>query len=351
MLYAQRVTDLRWRRSDGPVLGRLHPGAFVSVVPLARGMIRVGSLPFERASDRPVVFVDRDALGVEAREVAPFAPPEKFGTVRVPGVVGWLEDPETRRTEAAWTAVDCEDVWISEDRRLVSQYVRGVELVGSETELSSWILKTGPAVFESLRCPARAVSREGARLSSIRADGSRVFVDRIPDGYRRPEPAAADPIVEAERREASLYWLLRTDDGLVCDEWKFARTGRLVRRKRVDRDGRSGVASFPLHHAPPSSDAPPVLHFDSLQIDGKEALKCSCEYSYSVLRSTGDEIEVTGRRLPERLVAYDPADVERWFLSKERCAAVRDEAAAILARDPAAATRLGLHAVVAAWGI
>lgn len=70
MLYAQQESELRWRGPHGPIMGRLHPGAFVSVVPEAEDHVRVGSLPFKSASDHRegsqlVLYTTRRGLGVD----------------------------------------------------------------------------------------------------------------------------------------------------------------------------------------------------------------------------------------------------------------------------------------------
>jgi hypothetical protein len=88
-----------------------------------------------------------------------------------------------------------------------------------------------------------------------------------------------------------------------------------------------------------------------LQLDGRQAFKCECEYTYSLLRADVDELTRMGRPMPEHAVAYDPGDAERWFLSRKKCEAVRDDVARSIERDGTAATRVELHAVVSSFGL
>ena len=58
-LYAQRQADLHDQSGDGPVIGRVYPGAFVSVAPSNPGYLKV-ALPAFRA----------DAVGSQKQAVA-----------------------------------------------------------------------------------------------------------------------------------------------------------------------------------------------------------------------------------------------------------------------------------------
>jgi hypothetical protein len=260
MLYCQRVGELHWRRADGPLLGRLHPGAFVSVVPGERGSVRVGSLPFERSLESLVVYVDREVLGSAPRTPTPVKPSYPARAVRLPGLTGWIDDPETNRWEPVWRTIDCADVWIWPEGRTIGQYVKGVEVIGLDDNPSAWSWNTGPVYYESLRCPARAVARSGERLQLYEPDkpGLPTDVDRIPEGYERFEMGEGDPLGAAIEHRGSLYWLLQTEKGTECDE-RTIESRKRATEDRVSRIERHLVrrklfegkrASFPLVYTP-----------------------------------------------------------------------------------------------------
>jgi hypothetical protein len=363
MLYAQRVGDIHWRSPEGLLYGRLHPGAFVSVIPTDRMVVRIGNLPFGHEPGPFVLYVDRDLLGTQPREPAPIKAPEDTRAVRWPfGVMGWIADPDKVNIQVAWTAVRCEDVWVSRDLTRVSQYIRGVEAIG----IADGITARRPTIqLHDYPCPAHFIARRGSELIWTETDNPekpaqpRVLL-RIPDGFKAFAPAPDDPLGHAIDQGASLYWLLDDGTGPKCDEWSFrlkrprqsaaehpGREGRLVRRAKWEGE----TAWYPMSFLPSEGDRPAVLHLGTIMLSGGGTLKCECVSDYSLLRADNDELEVIARSLPEGLVAYDPAEAERWFLSPAKCEAARTEAERALQRDGSIAPRLGIHAAIAAFGI
>jgi hypothetical protein len=67
---------------------------------------------------------------------------------------------------------------------------------------------------------------------------------------------------------------------------------------------------LPFDYAPPDGAHLAVLHFGTLELDGKTAMKCDCDYRYAL-----------------------------------------SEVLAALGRDGLSATRLGFHAQIVAWGL
>ena len=380
MLYAQRRGEIHWRNPEGPVYGRLHPGAFVSVVPTDRLLVRIGNLPFGHEQEPFVVYVDRDLLGTEPREPAPLAAPADTRTIRWSvWTFGWIADPNEPNMQPAWSSLPCQEVWVSRDLKRVSQYVRGVEAIG--------IVDIMPAVWPTIQagggisCPGHFIAQRGAQLLLTVTDKpdkpdrpdkpvQPTAVARIPDGYEAFELPSSDSLDNAIEKGASLYWLVDDGSGPKCDEWSFkltrprhmsaaalpspanagghaGREGRLVRRAKLDKE----VAWFPMTYKPSDGSQTAVLHLGTIMLSGGGTLKCDCESDYALLRANDGELVVIDESLPDGLVAYDPSETERWFLTPEKCEAARTEAAQTLERDGSMATRLGFHAVIPAFRI
>jgi hypothetical protein len=361
MLIAQTEVELHWGAPDGALAGHLYPGARVSVIPGTSPSTRVGNLPFAIARDQ-ALFAERAKLGVTPHvwqtphHVAPVR------AVQLPGLTGWVKSNAPDRTEeAGFTMHRCRDTLVLPDRAQLAQYVRGVELFGIDSDRVNEHFP-GANFYESLDCPAHVVSEDGARLLWNDPDSElpRVAIERPPEHYRRMEPAASERLEHALRGGRSLYWLLRNEDGIVCDEWQFTRarpadpgatlSARLRRRKRFQWGAAQNV-SFSVTYSPGKGRAPAVLKLDSPAFNGQPALRCACSYQYKLLAAHGEELTMMGRPLPDTFVAYDPREAERWFLSEDACQSARAEVSSALERDATSTTRVGLHAAIAALGI
>ncbi|HVJ21024.1 MAG TPA: hypothetical protein VM686_36690 [Polyangiaceae bacterium] len=352
MLYVQQAGELALDKPTGAILGKLHPGAFVSVVPGRAERVRVGNLPFKNASRPIVAYARSDSLGTTQRQPMAYKP-ARFRSVLFQGSFsGWLSGS---RDTAEWSTLPCRDVWISQNESVLSQYAAGVEMIGANLD------RISPHAFassvEARQCPAHAAFRRGADLMWNGQDwpDTPIRVDRAPAGYEPLAPPADDVVRGLMTPGRSFYWLIDSEKGVRCDEWKLTRfaqrAGRLTRTERVeDADSRS-VASYPLEYTPAAEGKPAALHFKTLELDGKVALKCDCELHYQIVRADSKELLVLGRELPEQAVAYDPTQAERWFLSRDACQAASQEVSAKLASDGTLATHLGLHAINVPWGI
>jgi hypothetical protein len=344
MLYAHAVGELRAYDPAGPVLGRIHPGAFVSVVPSEGKSIRVGNLPFQLAMNDKAVYVDRAVLDSEPREPAAFRPAGRSRSIHLPFVTGWV--PNDVRG-GSWTSTACEGASWVVDEGIVVHHARGLEFVGTSDHFGPATTAWAMSSQEGLRCPAHTVASD----------------DGIPAGYEKLAPINPDPLPSLIARGQTIHWLVATEKGPVCDAWRFATdkrspapspsriNGRLVRLKMFEYGGTKHNASHPMRYAPASGATRATLHLDSIQLDARNVMKCDCDYDYTVLRSAGDELEVMGRPLPENARAYDPRDAERWFLSSKSCENARGEAARVLEQDGTTAAGLGFHAVVSSLGL
>jgi len=359
MLYAQRVGEIHWRTPEGLLYGRVHPGAFVSVVPMDGLMVRIGNLPFKPDQGPLVVYVNRESLGTEPRELASLKAPVDTRSMRwsVP-ISGWIADPDEPNMKPAWSSKPCEDVWVSRDLKRVSQYVRGVEVIGIADSLTApWpTIDAGGGIS----CPGRFIAHRGAQLvlcETTKPDNPNKpaeprVVERIPEGYRTFELPKGDPLGNAIEQGASAYWLTDDGSGPKCDQWSFrlddprhrakGRKGRLVRHEKWDRE----TAWFPMSYLPSEEKRLAVLHLGTIMLSGGGTMKCPCESDYAILRADEGELEVISQPPPDDIIAYDPSQTERWFLSAEKCQVARTQAAEALERDGSVATRLGFHAVL-----
>ena len=331
MLYAQRVGEMHCDHPGSSPLGRVHPGAFLSVVPTDDRVVRIGSLPFAWSRKDFNVYVARDILGTTPQPPIDYRPPGRVWSVRMPHVEGWIRDCGP---SVAWSAIECEDAWVYEDFR-VSQYSRGVEVVGESEHFNASTLPGAISSHEALHCPARTITSPNAP---------------IPSGYRRLELPATDPLAQAITQGRAIHWLLQTERGPICDEWRFAKN-RLTRVKPFRANSGNVKASYPIDYHLSSEGRPAVLHLETLEFDGRPALMCPCQYDYFLLHADAGELELMARTMPEAVVAYDPRDAERWFLSREKCEIARAEVARAISQDGLLATQLGLHAVVSSLGL
>jgi hypothetical protein len=362
LLIVQAETELHWHAPDGELAGHLYPGAWVSVLPGSSPSTRVGNLPFSIARDQ-VLFAERAKLGTTKQLLQTPRHPGALRALRLPTITGFITSnkPDTR-FESAWTMDNCRDTLVFEDPVRLVQYARGAELSGLDSDDLNDIF---PAAnfYDTLTCPPRLVSKLGAGLVWTDPDTELAGfpLERVPEHYRLSKPVEAAPLEDAMRRGGSLYWLLQNEKGILCDEWQFAQarpaapalpeSARLIRRKRLDWGGAPQRVTFRVIYSPAKSGAPARLELAAPEFNGEPALRCECNYDYALLDAQGEELTMMGRPLPPTFVAYDPGEAERWFLSESACQSARAAVSTQLASDGSTATRLGLHAVLAPFGI
>ena len=371
-LHVAKVSELRLLSPEGPVIGRVHPGAVVRI--LERRAEHVAfELPFRSANghERVVGWVHRAALATEpvprapvalrGRVVRDFSAALTYGKQRTPfattlcGEILLPDDDPSRTVPGssmlARTLLE-DGVWDDGDpihqqrwRRAI-QVEAGVEIAG-ETE---WILgNAGP-----IHCAARVVEdrpsgwfRTGGREPDRR-------VEALPASWIRVTAAPSDAFADLATEKARVHWLVQTREGPSCRAWTLeARRasaggeprfeGRLVRR--VSTPTELVVHSYPL-----SYEAARPGSFGSLGLLGPykttyaagrvDQSGWKCAHSLAFARRSGDTLELLRSRL-DAVVAYHPDDVERWYLTEEACESARQAALRALSKDERLAARLG----------
>ncbi|MBK7396754.1 MAG: hypothetical protein IPJ34_10745 [Myxococcales bacterium] len=328
-LYVQRAADLHYLRPDGPLVGRVLPGALVSLAgPLPRDSQAVGvALPAGG-----IGYVDAAALGVPALPETSWTPPPGARSALSP-VQATVEDKDGG--DSLYFA-SCEPVFI-DGTRLATQHLGGFELRARVTSLPL------PVAFSSTTCPATALTSNesgGWWVWSGTRRRAAPSSDR-PPGFVRIDDAAGDVVSEALRRKGSFSWLREQGSGVACEAWRFHAqsdsTGELVR----ESDPR---LSHPIAFRRAFPEHPATLFVGSLELDHHSFFKCDCSVEYSIVGAKDGEVAMLARPLPIQAIAYVPGEAERWFLSADACEKARKQTEETLARDPAKAASLGFHA-------
>ncbi|MCA9624937.1 MAG: hypothetical protein KC731_38195, partial [Myxococcales bacterium] len=142
-------------------------------------------------------------------------------------------------------------------------------------------------------------------------------------------------------------FLIQSEAGPQCDTWSVIRDASTL---QIERRAPAPHHDTEVHRtlAPrlQSEDGRPfILRLgDYLDTEGSSLLRCQCDQDYALVWSSPDELHMLGRRIPSgTLVSYDPAEVERWYLTPAACARAAESAHERLARDPTAALELGYH--------
>lgn len=354
LLYAQRAANLHIDRPSGPKAGVVYRGAFVTVAPSNDSQVLVGLPGFFRNKRPMVAFVDGSALGTASHELVLPKHAEKGKSYLGRPCTLWVGHSE-RPAEISTSS--CIDLWVSFESRTASQRVGGVELRGVCSGLDDVDGPRPSRAFLSLDCPAHAVSWAGSELrlhgETSRA-GTPAAVAAIPNGYQRVEPPDPDPLAEAIREGRSVWWLVEREISanridVTCEPWRFEPSdcseprileGRLI----APKPWRGRKPHYPFAYYPSNAVEPARLHLDYLVQSPYGTLR---KYDYKLLRAAGDVLDMMGRPIPPRIVAYDPGEPERWFLTGSACEAARTSAIAALTQDPAESTRLGFRCDIA----
>lgn len=345
MLYAQQVTDLRYMTQDGPVIGRLYPGAFVSVVKRGNEGMLVGSLPFRPSS--LVGYVAAKSLGT----LLPTPQQPSFGPGGKAFVSGMLMGPTypsvstEELKELHWWP--CEPVWFERNGYYGHQYVDGVEIVGlAHTRIST---SPEPRHSQSLGCPASAVIRRGAQLT-LETERVTREVSKVPSGFKAVQPSAADALRDAIQRRESIFWLVFTGNGPSCSRWRFANpaeskattppTMTAALREVASTEGLKAQRWYPVSFVFGDDKRPARLEMDPIQ-PSRSSL--CCEFEYVVVGAEAAEFHLLGRRLPEGAVAYSPSEAERWYRTFAACDQARVHARQVVETAGHLAPALGAH--------
>lgn len=352
MLYAQRSTELHHSSPSGPVIGRLHPGAFVSVAPggddrwATIGVSRYGAAG-EGAGPGLIAYAERSALGPEPR---PLVAPELGGRVvldqRLPLIAPGAAAPFT---ETLGGPLHVE----AERPLLLAQSRQGIELRGTLDptygevvgERRGWLGSRGRAVYRT---------RAGLVLVDGQDELDGIDVDVVPADFLPYEALPQEPLAEALLAQRPLYWTVLGRQGATCEAWKPAEIQRPAGSPRWlegqlcrPRDPEDTCYSVRYGPEPLAAQRDPVLvllgpHWR----DG--GTRCGTPYA---LVGRGDDVLYlagTGRVWVPRLadgseaIAFHPADWEQWFLTKDACES-RRAAGWIRVADGADARRAGVH--------
>jgi len=193
-------------------------------------------------------------------------------------------------------------------------------------------------------CPALLASAPGAAATLVP-------VGRLPAHLEPIEKPLISPLPDLIKREQVISWLIDDGQGPTCDTWRFSVHGsgqpRLVRQK--DFEGQR--VWFPIRYADHGNGQLPVLSLDTIAMSDGTTLKCACTTNYTVVSANETELRMLARPSPGELVAFDPSEIERWFLSEQACETARGEVANLLSSNASLASRLGFHAVTAPFGI
>lgn len=333
-LYAQAPAELRHGGPDGPVIGTIAAGAFVSVAALDAEWVRVAIPGFTQPSTRPgapvVAFVRADALGAEPQALAPAASlPAAARVVRdYPADIALAP---TAAGDEAFAATLCGDIRVLDQqppRALIAQSHAGVELRG-------WVdapveLRRGP-----VRCTLRQVYRQGDRLISI--DGTtaadRAVVSAVPSAYVSVDPSHREHLLDVLRDRTPLHWLVAGERGPGCQTWT---PGALqpgsepgvytaeLRGPPLPSAARLGAPSFTLRYRAATPQAPGELvlfgpHFARSKAESASGYRSGSVYT--VAGATPDAVRMFPSSLSDAVLAWHPDDEERWFFSDASCRA------------------------------
>jgi hypothetical protein len=351
-LYAQRSAELHHGTPDGPVIGAIAAGAFVSVAVLPGGFVQIAVPGFTLPSSSPaapvLAVVRADVLGAEPQTLEPSA---RVGTS--PGArlvrdfpAGVPLEPAAASNEP-FAASLCGDARVLAEqppRALIAQAHAGIELRG-------WVdadvhFHRGP-----VRCTLRQVFREHDRLISI--DGTtaadRAVVPAVPPGYVSADPTHAEPLLPRLRHGDSLHWLVRGESGATCQAWApsavrpapeagtFEGALRSIPRKI---QGTPVTPSFTLKYRAAAASAPGELvlfgpHFKTSRGAESNAGGYRAGSVYTIVGATPNALRVFPSSLSASVVAWHPDDEEHWFTSDAACqAAARAAAPALQKGDP-----------------
>jgi hypothetical protein len=339
-LYAQEPSELHDGAPDGPVIGTLGAGAFVSVASLDAEWVQVAIPAFAKPSapsGSPLVaFVRAAALGAEPKVLAPVATPPAAARV-VRDYPADIPLAPTAASDEAFAATLCGDIRVLDEqppRALIAQSHAGVELRG-------WVdapvqLQRGP-----VRCTLRQVYRQGDQLISI--DGTtaadRAVVTAVPSHYVSLDPTHGEHLLDVLRKATPLHWLVSNEHGATCQKWKPSTlkpdtepgmyTGKLSGAPLASA-AKLGVPSFTWRYRAATPQAPAELvlfgpHFARAKKPARPKQESSSGYRsgsvYTVVGATPEALRVFPAPLSDSVVAWHPDDEEHWFFSDASCRA------------------------------
>ncbi len=174
-------------------------------------------------------------------------------------------------------------------------------------------------------------------------------VDAVPERWTRLVNTAEDAFVP-ELQHGQVHWLINTKDEPTCRSWTLdaklegkAYRGRL--RSRQSSPGRVVLWSYGVEYVPSQPGRlggilllgpNTITYSEGRREDG--GYRCAFELTFAQRR--GDVLEFLSSG-DSGIVAYEPEDAQRWYVTSEACEGARREAMRALSQDARVATRLG----------
>lgn len=362
LLYARELTPIHLDKPDGKQVGRLFPGARVSVTPGVDGSTELGQLGFERAEaplkreHRSGAFASHSSLSARQLKAQPF-PTVPCGIVtRVGEGFGWngfvhrscddvVYDPKTKQAVQRHAGIEIEPDWA--DHRFDHAFLSRPGFCGTSsiTRTSDGLMLT-PRVGWPKRQPRP--------------------VDAIPAAFTPVQAPLPDPLAPLLRRKGKLYWMMQYPEHVACEEWSVrepaeatplsyhygAAEERLAREPSYRwRDQLRGelVRTDPIFPGEPpyypfTYWSPTLRDVARVQLEPVRngCSRCWQQAFYGLVDSEGETLYLQAFA-PRNPVAYDRPEAERWFLTRRACDAALEDAQRRLALDGSLQNQLGFR--------
>jgi hypothetical protein len=315
-LFVKRPVALHIDALDGPIFGKVLPGAFLPVYEPGPRVTEV--VLFDYWGMEPVhgnteltslhAFVESDALAVRPLD----------GPIELAESADYLDWhlPLAMSPDGdAFTNTVCGVIHVMArdgSKLQVSQYRHGIWVTGW-THVPNWRRGSDYCLPRVVRLPSSDPSRPRAP-------------PRVPRDYVTvtDDPAIQDPLGSLMSRGGALYvvrgW---ADDALRCVEWLVKPAGGLE-KVGPDRFGRVSELR------PQGKDDRLTRHLTYAERQGPVLAQvivspADCPARYAIVAASRDHISLVNGMYPRGIAAYHPDDREDWYFTQAACkaAAVR----------------------------
>jgi len=345
MLYAHRRANLHIDSPRGPIIGRLHPGAFVSVGAARNDSVAIGGIGLENVKPH-TVYVRRDALDFDVVREAP-RPHLGKGRSKVTPLAFNFDDP-LQGTRIVVEAMECYETWFPLEGN-PSQSIGGIEITGASETRDRW--KDQPRSYSSTAyCATRAISQHGSRLFLTDPQpGREIEVTEVPPDFLPVEILSPDPLLDALCSGGSVYWMVSDPSSPFCLECTFEQP---IRRATVRAESDTGLMrcssvgrarktwSYSVAYQRSYANEPAHLHLERLPPFPGSQIPTS---DYTLLGREGEALLVTPYRVPEQIVAFHPDQAERWYANEADCERNLLQVAEHLFKSPERSSAVGFH--------
>ncbi|MEZ4373119.1 MAG: hypothetical protein R3B07_20015 [Polyangiaceae bacterium] len=360
LLYAQEVTPIHLDKPNGKEVGRLYPGARVSVTRGVGASTELNQLGFERWDPDPKeparikAFATRSALSSHKLPEYLF-PPIPNAQVLQSLAITYSEQ------QTGFKPLNCVDLIFDPDRPV--QQRQAVEIEFAE----EWRLK-GHGFTREGRCGSTEVTASGAgfNLSPKGVWGKPpIQVSSIPPGFNAVQAPLPDPLESVIRSKGKLYWMMEYIDHVECEEWSVRepteRTpydyhydyavqrlerdppyrwrdqlqGELV---RTEKGYRGEVPYYPFTYWSATVRDPARMLLEPV----RHGCRCWDPGDYGIVDREGDTLFVQDSP-PRNTAAYLRSEAERWFLTRATCDATLANALERLKTDGRLKNQLGFR--------